>query len=204
MDRIHKISNNILSGLPGKAAHQRLAPFASRLDYKIPTNAQQAAVLILLYQKNQKFYFPLITRQSNHPQDKHKGQIALPGGRVDPTDQDTWDTALRETVEEIGVAKDRIRKIGALSSLYIPVSDFLVYPYVAYFEGLPVFEIQEQEILSIHEIELDQLQLAENRKNQELKTSQGPVMMVPTIQINELVIWGATGMILEEFTDLLI
>lgn len=76
-------------------------------------------------------------------------------------------------MEEIGVAKDRIRKIGALSSLYIPVSDFLVYPYVAYFEGLPVFEIQEQEILSIHEIELDQLQLAENRKTRNLKQAKG-------------------------------
>ena len=204
MERINKISSNILAGLPGKTAHQRLAPFAARLDYNVPANAQQAAVLILLYQKDNKFYFPLITRQSNHPQDKHKGQIALPGGRVDSTDQNTWETALRETVEEIGVAKDRINPIGALSSLYIPVSDFLVFPYVAFFEGLPIFKIQEQEILSIHEIDLDLLPLAENRKTQALKTTNGPVMEVPTIQINELVIWGATGMILEEFTDLLI
>ncbi|HRG67214.1 MAG TPA: CoA pyrophosphatase [Saprospiraceae bacterium] len=204
MDRIHKISSNILAGLPGKNAHQRLAPFAARLEYKIPASAQKAAVLILLYQKDEKYYFPLITRQSNHPEDKHKGQVALPGGRLDPTDRNTWETALRETVEEIGVAKDRITQIGALSSLYIPVSDHLVFPYVAFFDGIPDFEIQEQEISSLHEIDLDLLPLAENRKSQELKTTDGPVLKVPSIQINGLVIWGATGMILEEFTELLI
>lgn len=203
MDQINKILSNINAGLPGKTAHQRLAPFAARLDYSIPIDAHLAAVLILLYQKDNKFYFPLITRQSNHPEDKHKGQIALPGGRVDHTDKDTWETALRETVEEIGVKIDQINKIGALSPLYIPVSDHHVFPYVAFYTGLPEFQIQEQEIVSIHEIELFQLQDSGNRRMQEIKTTNGPVLSVPTIQISDLTIWGATGMILEEFTELL-
>lgn len=203
MDQIHKILNNIQAGLPGKTAHQRLAPFAARLDYSIPNNAHIAAVLILLYLKDNRFYFPLITRQSNHPDDKHKGQIALPGGRVDHTDKDTWETALRETVEEIGVKIDRINRIGALSSLYIPVSDHHVFPYVAFYEGLPEFQIQEQEIFSIHEIDLDLLKRSENRKMQQLNTTSGLKLNVPTIQINDITIWGATGMILEEFTELL-
>lgn len=203
MDQINKIISNIQTGLPGKTAHQRLAPFAARLDYSIPNNAHIAAVLILLYLKDNRFYFPLITRQSNHPDDKHKGQIALPGGRVDLNDKDTWETAVRETVEEIGVKMDRINRIGALSSLYIPVSDHHVFPYVAFYEGFPEFQIQEQEIVSIHEIELFQLQDSGNRRMQEIKTTNGPVLFVPTIQISDLTIWGATGMILEEFTELL-
>ena len=68
-----QISNNILAGFTGRMLHQRLAPFAARLEYKIPANAQKAAVLILLLSKrDEKYYFPLITRQSNHPEDKHK------------------------------------------------------------------------------------------------------------------------------------
>ncbi|MBK8451083.1 MAG: CoA pyrophosphatase [Saprospiraceae bacterium] len=202
MLNIDQIKFQLKEPLPGKAAHLRLAPFAARLNYAIPDDVHIAAVLILIYERNQEYYFPLITRQSNHPADKHKGQIALPGGRKDPADIDTQATALRECVEEIGISEDQVEILGALSPIYIPVSYHHVYPYVAYYHGKPEFNLQQTEIYALHEIQLSELQIPDYRKNIELITTEGPLREVPAIQIGDLVIWGATGMILEEFSEL--
>lgn len=200
---IDSIKQKLKSALPGKSSHLKLAPFAARLDYQIPEDVYKAAVLILLYYNNDKLCFPLITRQSHHPEDKHRGQIALPGGRKDLEDEDTHITSLRECSEEIGVHRDQIELLGALSPLYIPVSYHHVFPYVGYYHGELKFNLQASEIHSIHEIEVADLLEIENRKSQELKTTDGPIKEVPTIQIGDLTIWGATAMILEEFSDVI-
>lgn len=202
MDLIQKIKTNLANELPGKSAHLRLAPFAARLNYSVPEDVHVAAVLILIYEKEQKFYFPLITRQSIHAADLHKGQIALPGGRKDIMDSNTAETAIRECVEEIGIQLDQVELLGALSPIYIPVSYHHVFPYVAFYHGDVQFTLQDSEIFALHEIELSELYLHANRKKLKLKTTEGPIMEVPAIQIRELNIWGATGMILEEFSEI--
>lgn len=203
MQFIESIKQNLQSPLPGKSSHLKLAPFAARLDYTVPPDVYEAAVLILLYLKNDKLYFPLITRQSHHSEDKHRGQIALPGGRKDTTDIDIRSTSLRECSEEIGVDREQIELLGALSPLYIPVSYHYVFPYVGLYHGQLNFKLQTSEIHSIHEIEITDLLVMENRKTQKLTTTEGPIREVPIIQIGELTIWGATAMILEEFTDVI-
>ncbi len=197
------IKQNLLSPLPGKSSHLKLAPFAARLDYAVPDDVQKAAVLILLYHKEDKLYFPLITRQSHYPGDKHRGQIGLPGGRKDSSDENMAFTSLRECAEEIGVIRDRIELLGALSPIYIPVSYHHVFPYVGFYQGDIQFELQTSEVHSLHEIELSHLISNDNRRVQELKTTEGPLREVPVIQIDALTIWGATAMILEEFSDVI-
>ncbi len=202
MDILENIKKNIITTLPGKVSHSKLAPFTGRLNYQIPSDVFEAAVLILLYEKNAKLYFPLITRQSNHPEDKHRGQIALPGGRKDPSDIDTRFTSLRECSEEIGVTCESIQILGALTPLYIPVSYHHVFPFVGFYHEEIKFNLQENEILSIHEIDIFDLFKQDNRKRKKIRTTEGDTMEVPTIQINGLTIWGATAMILEEFSDI--
>ncbi len=198
---IDSIKQKLKSTLPGKSSHLKLAPFAARLDYTVPEDVNQAAVLILLFKKDEQLHFPLITRQSSHPDDKHRGQIALPGGRMDPTDIDIQFTSIRECSEEIGVDRDQIEILGALSPLYIPVSYHHVYPYIGFYHGELNYKLQTSEIHSLHEIAISDLMISENRMIQELKTTEGPMLEVPTIQIGDLTIWGATAMILEEFSD---
>ncbi|HEX5625792.1 MAG TPA: CoA pyrophosphatase [Saprospiraceae bacterium] len=203
MDRIQKLKTKLQGPLPGFDAHRKLAPYKARLDYQIPPDVHIAAVLILLFYKGDRLYFPLITRQSFSDRDKHKGQIALPGGRKELQDPDTRATAIRECAEEIGIASDQVELIGALSPLYIPVSRHHVYPYVGIYHSDPVFNLQSEEIEAVHEVDLDDLLIGDHRQLQELELADGRAMTVPTIQIGPLKIWGATGMILEEFTELI-
>ncbi len=201
MNLIASIRQQLSEPLPGKNAHMRLAPFAARLNYTIPEDAYQAGVLILLYSKNNAIHFPLITRTSNHIEDKHRGQIALPGGRKDNSDSNMMMTCIRECTEEIGIVPEQIEMLGALSPLYIPVSYHHVFPFVAYYHGESQFVPELKEIVSIHEVKVSDLYNPKNRLTQQLKTTEGPIMIVPTIQIDQLTIWGATAMILEEFSD---
>lgn len=204
MNYIESIRHQLSLPLHGKSSHTKLAPFAARLNYTVPSDAFEAAVMILIYNKNELLHFPLITRQSHHIEDKHRGQIALPGGRKDASDQNTMMTCIRECSEEIGIHTDNVEILGALSPLYIPVSYHHVFPYVAFYHGDIKFTPQLSEILSIHEIKLSDISLMQNRRYQELVTTEGPILKVPTIQIDDLTIWGATAMILEEFTDVLL
>src|SRR5579863_3134683 len=67
-----------------------------------PVSTARAAVPIVLRQGSEEVEVLLIERAAN-PQDPASGQVALPGGRVDPTDGSLADTALRELEEEVGI-----------------------------------------------------------------------------------------------------
>lgn len=204
MNLIDSIKHQLSLPLPGLSSHSKLAPFAARMQYTIPQDAHEAAVMILLYTKEHDYHIPLITRQSFSIHDKHRGQVALPGGRKDASDENVMMTCIRECAEEIGILSQNIEILGALSPLYIPVSYHHVFPFVACYHGDVHFIPQASEIHSIHEIKISDLHYHHIRIHQKLKTTEGPVMNVPTIQINNLTIWGATAMILEEFSDILI
>ena len=85
-------------------------PYRSLLTQEeiLAKNPKYAAVNILLYPKNGEWHFPLIHRTHNE-NDRHSGQISLPGGKKDDTDADFAETAIRETWEEIGVTTSQIK-----------------------------------------------------------------------------------------------
>ncbi|WP_423227988.1 NUDIX hydrolase [Sabulibacter ruber] len=94
-----------------------------------------AAVNILLYNKGGEWFFPLIVLK----QDKHSGQIALPGGKVEGSDASFAETAVRETHEEIEVGKGDIRIIREISPVYVPPSNFYVHAFISYTVTPPEF-----------------------------------------------------------------
>ena len=124
--------------LPGLAAQLKLAP-----EYRVeslratpPDDARQAGVLILLYQRDDVWHFPLMKRVEDGL--VHSGQISLPGGSQEPGES-LRETALREACEEIGAACTDIDVLGQLSTIYIPPSNFLVTPTVGYVTQRPDF-----------------------------------------------------------------
>lgn len=194
---VHALGYRLQQELPGIRAHQELAPYKGRLSAKPDKNSRKAAVCILLTKKENRYYFPLIKRKSNNPKDPHQGQIGLPGGRFEDTDIDLWNTAIRETEEEIGIDRRKIIKIGALSPLFIPVSGNEVYPFVGLIEDDSTYILQANEIESLFEWELSHFTHHSAIGYRKLESILDNID-IPGFDHPPHFIWGATSMILQE------
>lgn len=200
-DLLRKIKN---AQLGGSHAHGVFSP-SYRPHFTdeqiLDKNPKLAAVNIVLYIKDDEWYFPLILRTENE-RDRHSGQISLPGGKQEESDKNFGETAIRETCEEIGLEKHYIRTIRELSSIYIPPSNFLVYPYISYTKKNPEFFLQEREVVEIIEFPITSfLNLPDSPEIMALPGAGGNE--VPVINFNGYIIWGATAMILSEFSQLI-
>ena len=101
-----------------------------------PTDARQAAVLVPLYVDAGELWTLLTKRTDKLPH--HKGQIAFPGGSLEPG-EDPWAGAVRETHEEIGIEPGKIIRLGELDEAQTP-SGFRIVPCV----GAVPFPIETQ------------------------------------------------------------
>jgi 8-oxo-dGTP pyrophosphatase MutT (NUDIX family) len=172
------------------------------LERPIPHNVRNAAVVVLLFQRNDTWYFILIRRKAIDG-DVHSGQISFPGGRMEPSET-AEQAAAREAFEEIGCNQDDVRPLGRLTELHIPVSNHLVFPVVAHLQAYSEWIPQEREVDEILEIPLNTILTSEVMTLSTIRLPQGVVLKdVPSYLINGQVIWGATAMILREFSALL-
>lgn len=113
---------------------QRLgAPAPRRLP---PSDTREAAVLVPLYVDAGELWTLLTQRTEHLPH--HKGQIAFPGGSLEPG-EDFWTAALRETEEEVGIDPAKILKLGELDEAETP-SGFRIMPCV----GAVPFPVETQ------------------------------------------------------------
>lgn len=190
--------------LEGENAHQIYSPLYRPLfSYEeiLTKNPKFAAVNILLYLKNNEWYFPLMVRSTNE-RDRHSGQISLPGGKKEEYDEDFAQTAKRETSEEMGIDIHYNRIIREMSPIYIPPSNFYVRAFVSYTKKNPEFILQKTEAVELIEFPVTTLlSLSEKPEMMILPSSRG--VEVPVINFNNYIIWGATSMILSEFSHLL-
>ena len=138
--------------LPGASAQYEMAHAVRQNTPPPPSNAREAGVLALLFPKQKEWNLTLILRQNNNPNDRHGGQVSFPGGKRDQSDEDLRATALREAEEEVGIDRSTIQLLGALSELYIPVSNFKVQPYVGFVDFTPRFIPQPTEVKAILEV----------------------------------------------------
>ena len=190
--------------LPGREAHLQLSAIEGALSTP-PSNVRKAGVMALLFPSDRGWSICFIQRPSTNPRDPHSGQISFPGGRKEPIDKDLWDTASRETEEEIGVQSQRIQKIGSLSTLYIPISSYLVYPQVGFIDYKPDFQLQKSEVSSIITPPVEHLIEEDNIKYKDMKVRNNiQLKEVPHFFLDEHVIWGATAMMLNEFRHTLL
>lgn len=200
-DLIKKIQQAELEGENAHAIYS--PPYRPVLSYDeiLAKNPKFAAVNILLYLKDDEWYFPLIVRSTNE-RDRHSGQISLPGGKHEPTDRDFQDTARRETSEELGLEEHYIRIIREMSPMYIPPSNFYVRPFISYTKKNPAFVLQESEAVELIEFPVSSiLDLTTEPVLKVLPSSRG--VEVPVIDFNGYLIWGATSMILNEFSNVM-
>jgi 8-oxo-dGTP pyrophosphatase MutT (NUDIX family) len=199
---IEKVKSRFIHPLPGRAAQTKMAPPIAR-EFTPDSDARIACVLALLYPKNDDWSIVLIERMSSkNKNDRHSGQISFPGGGYEDSDNSLAKTALREAEEEIGVFSKDISIIGQLSDMYIPVSNFLVHPFVAYMDYPPNFIPQPSEVKDILEIPIPKLLDPSTIQFTDLKISEGFTLnKVPYYSLNGHIVWGATAMMLSEFLE---
>lgn len=163
---------------------------------------KQAAVMALFYPNNQQItHIVLILRKTY--EGVHSNQIGLPGGKLELHDDSLKSAALRETEEEVGVAMHRINVLKALSMVYIPPSNFEVWPFLGVCNDTPNFEIQEEEVEALLEVPLKDFLDDSNLFTQKMSTSYAKNVSVPAYQLKGHTVWGATAMMLSEVRSLL-
>ena len=160
--------------------------------------SDRAAVLVPLFSKNGELsvLFTKRTQTVEH----HKGQISFPGGRKDYTDKNLLATALRESLEEIGLRKDAVELLGELDEEPTVVSNFIISPFVAVIPYPYPFKINKHEVAEIIEVSLTEL-LDTNNLQEETLTENGISISSYTFYVNDSVIWGATARIVKRFLD---
>lgn len=166
----------------------------------IEDNAKKSAVLILFYPKNNQTHIALIKRSTDNS--VHSAQISFPGGKSEVSDKSLIHTALREAEEEIGIVADSVKIIGSLTKLYIPPSNFDVFPFVGVTYSTPVFK-PNYEVQKILEVDLATLMNPATCTYKKIQHRTGNDFVVPCYYIQGEVVWGATAMIISELMEMI-
>ncbi len=204
MSLIETLEHRLQLSLPGKDAHAKMTHLGRFPNPTIPSEHKKASVLILLYQKSTDWHTVLMKRTSRFKNDKHKGQISFPGGQAETFDINKAATAVRETEEEVGIPGTNIKVLGGLSQLYIPVSNFLVHPFVGYVPEEPNFSLDSDEVDEIIETPLSLLMDGAIQQETTIDLPNGfQLKNVPYFDVHGHVVWGATSMIISEFITVL-
>lgn len=191
--------------LPGEASHQLMSP-QHRLpaaDYLNKVESYRTGCVMALLLPDDDHATQLLLIERTESQGVHSGQISFPGGKLEEADIDFADAALRETQEEIGINRENITLIRQLTRLYIPPSNFLVYPFLGYVNTKPLFRPSADEVRNILLPHVSFFTDESNRRTDKFQSSRGYVVEAPYYSYNQYKIWGATAMIISEVTRLL-
>jgi 8-oxo-dGTP pyrophosphatase MutT (NUDIX family) len=161
---------------------------------------RSGAVLILLYPEGDDLRLPLTVRSDRLP--NHRGEVSLPGGATDATDDGPAATALRECHEELGVEPAGIEVWSTLSPIYIAPSNFRITPVVAFRAVAPELHLNEAEVSAVISVTLREL-LEPDRVMVEQWNLRGADVLVPFFAIAGHKVWGATALVLSEFVALI-
>ena len=200
---VDQLKNRLGHPLPGKEAQIKMAPQPIderrfREDPERP--AKLGGVMVLLYPDENGIHIPLMKRPVYDG--AHSGQVSFPGGKLEEQDNDLIETALRETFEEIGVAKEQVEVIGNLSELFIIASNFKVLPTVGVVREKPLFVPDPIEVVDVLPFSLTALNDMSIRKVKEMRFPPYKIYS-PYFDVRGEVVWGATAMMLSELAELI-
>jgi 8-oxo-dGTP pyrophosphatase MutT (NUDIX family) len=192
--------------LPGLDSQLKMSPpFRKELleqQREAIKTSKKAAVTALFYpDEKQVTKLVLILRKTY--KGVHSAQVGFPGGRLEDSDETLMHAALRETWEEVGVPISDIKVVKTMTELYIPPSNFTVYPYLGITHKTPMFVKQDEEVEDVIEVLLSDFVDDNSVSFLKVMTSLEKEMEVPAFILNGHVVWGATAMMLSEIKDLL-
>lgn len=157
---------------------------------------RRACVLIPLIRDTGRWQILFSRRSANLA--AHSGQIAFPGGSVEPGES-LEEAAVREAWEEVGIPPERVELIGRLDDL-VTHSGFLVAPFAGVVSGRVEYVLQESEVEEVFEVPVEALL---DPRNPEVRWVPFRQKQYPAYfyQYDGHEIWGLTGRILKAFLD---
>jgi len=158
---------------------------------------KESAVLVPLFISGGAIH--VVFTERRHDLRRHPGEISFPGGLVDDGEAPA-DAARREAFEEIGLDPSLPRLVGSLPPVHTYVSAILVVPFVGLLEREPALIPSEAEIESILTVPLGRLAAAEESMELPRRDGDG-TWRGWAYPINGHTIWGATGLMLHSFLE---
>lgn len=198
------LKDKLSQPLPGESAQNRMTSRAriSTADYlKQKPDHRTSAVFLPLFPHQGTIYSALIRRPTYDG--THSGQLALPGGKSEQEDVSPLYTSLRETKEEVGVDVAEKNVLGKLTPLYIPVSNFLVHPFVGKLEAQPNWIPDKHEVDEVLQFPLSELFDPAAKQRRRIVIGENMFIDAPCYIIHGQILWGATAMIFSELEVLL-
>jgi 8-oxo-dGTP pyrophosphatase MutT (NUDIX family) len=159
---------------------------------------REAAVLMPIFEWEQEYHF-LLTRRTETVQ-THKGQISFPGGMRE-NGEELFDTALRETFEEVGIEQHRIEPLGRFHD-YISITHFRVAPFAGYIDGPFTTVPQVHEVAEILQVPFRVFH-DPSRLRIEKQIVLGKEEPVYFYSYGTHEIWGLTARIIHDFMETL-
>ena len=158
-------------------------------------NYRLASVLVVIYGKNP---FVVMTEKPKHMK-FHAGEISFPGGKLDASDSNLLDTALRETQEELGLTITKTQVIGQLEPVVTLNSGFLILPFVSVINDIPSLTSNE-EVEKILHIPFESFL---QTMKQDPDPTHNLIQEMYTFEFQNQIIWGASARILFQIQNLL-
>jgi len=201
---IQFLEKRLRGDLPGWEAQKIMTSIGYAENRQAKENSKSAAVLALLFpNQDDKLQLIYIKRPSHNSNDRHGGQVSFPGGQRELSDRNLEHTALRETEEELGIDQNKIKVLGALSSIYVFVSDFDVLPFVGYLDQTPSFAIQPSEVAYPIVTPVAHLLDKSNLGTKDIIARNYKIKNAPFFDLEGETLWGATAMITNELLYLI-
>ena len=156
--------------------------------------ARPAATLLAIYpDADGNLVVPLTVRHGDLR--AHAGEVSLPGGAVDAMDAGPEAAALREAWEEVGLPPGDVRIAGTLDSVWIPVSNFELLPFVGTVVSRPALVPHDAEVTAIVELPLVALWDPDVIGVEEI-VARGVTLTAGAYRYGGVVVWGATALTL--------
>jgi len=165
-----------------------------------PPQLRDAAVLVPLVDRPEGVTV-LLTQRTAHLA-AHAGQISFPGGGVEPEDADAEATALRETEEEIGLARQHVDLIGRLDT-YVTRTGFRITPVVGIIRPPFTLNPDPYEVAEAFEVPLSFILSPEGRERRSAEY-KGATRYFWVFPYQDRYIWGATAGMLVNLCDVLL
>lgn len=164
----------------------------------VPPRPHRAAAVLVPVVARAGDLFVILTQRAAHLRD-HSGQVALPGGKIDPSDAGAVAAALREAQEEIGLSRDAVRVLGYLDP-YLSATGFLVVPVIGLVASDAAIAPNPAEVAAVFEVPLPFL-MDGSRYALDTLVWQGRRRHYYALSFAGRTIWGVTAGILNNLRE---